>query len=209
VLPAAGLGVDIGQCQDAHRRRGGALRERLAVIADRFGGRGERRQNRQRDAGTAARGVDLELRRGAKPLDARAVLAPLGQPLLPEVRLLRGKGIRREAGAACLVFVDPRPEVRRREPRKGQQQVREIPLRIDRDGGDAVDRGFFDERQAQAGLAAAGHPDADRMGQQVPGVVEHRRAAGGGSRRIGLTAKIEDAELLEVSHDDFDDLVVW
>ena len=47
------------------------------------GRRGERAEDRQRQAGAAARRVDGELGRRLQPLDPRAVLTPVGQPLLP------------------------------------------------------------------------------------------------------------------------------
>jgi hypothetical protein len=54
-------------------------------------------------------------------------------------------------------------------------QVAEIALRIDRERGNAVDRGFFEQREAEARLAAAGHADADRVRRQILRVVEQRR----------------------------------
>ena len=48
---------------------------------------------------------------------------------------------------------------------------------VDADGRDAVDGGFLQQRQAQAGLAAAGHADADGVGRQVLRVVEHQVVA--------------------------------
>ena len=87
----------------------------LRVAAGRRRRRGKRAEDRQRQAGAAARRVDGEVGRGAKPLDPGAVLPPLGQASFQLRRLLRGVGVRRLAGAAGLVLVDPRTEVFRRQ----------------------------------------------------------------------------------------------
>jgi hypothetical protein len=199
VLAAAGLGIDIGQREHAHRRRRGALGQGLAVITNGLWRRRKRRQDRQRQTRATAWGVDGEVRRSPEALDARPVLAPVGEPLLPRGGLLRGVVVRRNAGAPCLLLVDPRPEVLGGEPWECQEEIRQVPLGIDRDRRHAVDRGFFDKGQAQAGFAAAGHADANRVGQQVARVVQDRLAglpAGG----IRPPPKVEDAELLKINH---------
>ena len=98
-----------------------------------------------------------------------------------------------------LVGIDPGREVLGAQLGKGEQQVGEVALGIDGDRRDAVDRRLFEQRQAQAGLAAAGHADADGVRRQVLRVVEQR------ARRLALRAvqvvapaEVEDAELLEV-----------
>ena len=92
-------------------------------------------------------------------------------------------------------------KVRRREIRKREQQIAEIALRVDADGRDAVDGGFFEQREAQARLAAAGHAHADRVRGEVLRVVEdqvvERRAL---ARGIELAPEIENAELFVVLH---------
>src|SRR5204863_8197932 len=109
------------------------------------------------------------------------------------------EGIRRDPGAARFVLVDPRTEVLGCQARERQEEVRQVPLGIDGNRRDAVDGGFLDERQAQPGLAAAGHADAKSVGDQVPGVVEDRLAERA-ALRIALPAEVEDAKLLEVPH---------
>src|SRR5262249_29760832 len=47
----------------------------------------------------------------------------------------------------------------------------EIALGVDDHGGNAVDGGFLQEADAQAGLARAGHADDDTVRGQVAGVV--------------------------------------
>ena len=67
-----------------------------------------------------------------------------------------------------------RGEILGRELRKREQQIAEIALGIDDDRGDAVDGRFFEQRQAEARLAAAGHADADGVRGQVLRVVEQQ-----------------------------------
>ena len=55
-----------------------------------------------------------------------------------------------------------------------QQGVGHIALGIDHQGRNAVQGGLFQQVDAQAGLARAGHADHDRMGGQVSRVVEQR-----------------------------------
>ena len=74
--------------------------------------------------------------------------------------------------------VDPRLEVARPKLGKGEHEIPEVPFGVDAQGGDAVDRRFFEQRQAEAGFAAAGHPDADRVGREVLRVVENRNLIG-------------------------------
>ena len=54
--------------------------------------------------------------------------------------------------------------------------------------------------EAQAGLAAAGHADADGMGHEVPRIVENRRVEGPRRRGVVFAAKIEETELFKVLH---------
>ncbi len=79
--------------------------------------------------------------------------------------------------------------------RKGQQQIAQVALRIDRDSGNAVDGGFFEQREAQAGLAAAGHADANRVRRQVARVIQEEIGSVRAARRIDFAAEIEGAEL--------------
>jgi len=70
-----------------------------------------------------------------------------------------------------------------------QQVVGEIALGIDQDCGDTLQRGFFEQDQAHAGFARAGHTGYDGMCGEVAGIVEgqfvgdHRL----GGEVIGLT----------------------
>ena len=122
------------------------------------------------------------------------------RPSRQRSRLLACERVRRDAGAPRLVFVDPRPEVFRREVRERQQQVREVPLRIDGDHGHAVDCGLLDQRKAQPGLAAARHADADGVRHEVTRVVEDGCFELFLGVEVVLATEVEDAELLEVLH---------
>ena len=85
---------------------------------------------------------------------------------------------------------------------KRQQQVAQVALGIDGDRRDAVDGRFFEQREAQARLAAAGHADADGVRGQILRVVQQQLVAQLLRRRVEFTAQVEDAELLEVRHRD-------
>ena len=134
--------------------------------------RGERRDDGDRDTGRAAGSVDREVGRVLQTRDTGAVLSPVGKALLPEACLVGRVLVQRAAGAPAILLVDPRREVLGGQIGKRQQQIADVTLGIDDEGGNAVDRGFFDERQTQAGLAAAGHADAHRVRDQILGVVQ-------------------------------------
>jgi hypothetical protein len=73
-----------------------------------------------------------------------------------------------------------------------EQEIGKIAFGIDDDGGDAIDGGFLKQADAEAGLAAAGHADADGVGDQVLGIEE--------KEAIVLFAEIEYAELFKILH---------
>ena len=85
-----------------------------------------------------------------------------------------------------------------RSSRKGQAEVGQIALRVDEEHGDAVEQRLLDEREAEAGLAAARHPDAHGMGDEILGVVEEEPGLGLLGPEVVRTPEVEDAELLEV-----------
>ena len=69
--------------------------------------RSERFQDRHRHAGVAARRVDGEVGRVSQSLDARAVLPPFGQAVLPQFGLLGGEVGGGQALLARVVLIDP------------------------------------------------------------------------------------------------------
>jgi Flp pilus assembly protein TadD len=94
------------------------------------------------------------MRSGSWPHSAR--------PLRQVSAVLRGEAASGQALARASRR-RPRAEILRGELREGEQQVAEVALGVDGDRRDAVDRGLLEQREAQAGLAAAGHADADRV----------------------------------------------
>ncbi len=74
--------------------------------------------------------------------------------------------------AQGLGFVDPGAEVFAAEFGEGKEKIAEVALRVDEDGGDAIQGGFLEQGEAEAGLAAARHADTDGMGGEILGVVE-------------------------------------
>ena len=150
--------------------------------------------------GLAARRVDRELRRRPQPADAFAVLIPGGQALAPQLGLGCGMLVGGQVLAPRVVLVDPRPELLGGELRKGEQQVAHVALGIDHQRGDAVDGRLFEQADAEAGLAAAGHADADRVGHQVLRVVEHLPVARLARLQVVRPAQIEGAQLLVALH---------
>ena len=115
-----------------------------------------------------------------------------GQSVLPQLRLLGREGGSIHTLIARLIGVHPRLEVLRAQFRKGEQEIRQIALRIDHQGRDAVDRRLFQQSDTKAGFAAACHADAHGVGHQIGRIVEQEPAV------IFSFAKVEDAELFIV-----------
>ena len=111
VLPALDR-VRLDAEQSQQRGRGGvdALAQQLRVLDDGRSRRGERLENRDRQARRAARSVHGEVRRLAQPPDAARVLPPGGEPVLPELRLLAGVLLGRDSLGPRVVLVDPGEE---------------------------------------------------------------------------------------------------
>src|SRR4026208_1447147 len=109
---------------------------------------------------------------------AAAVLAPGGQALGPGLGLCLREGVGSDALPSRVVLVDPGPEVGGPQLGEGEEEVAEVALGIDHQGGDAVKRRLLEEGQAEAGLSAARHAHAYRMGHEILGVVEEEPIAG-------------------------------
>ena len=180
----------------------GPLGQQLRVVATRpRGGAANELQDRDRHAGAAARRVDREVRGRPQPLDARAVLAPLRQALLPASRpRLRGKRVGVLPAAARLVLVDPGPELRRRRGREtsaadcrdrpsGSMAMtarrRWRPLRSATGTGPSC-RCRSSRRRPRV--------SRDRASRRAPA---RRRAPG---RHVVATPEVEEAQLFEVLH---------
>ena len=198
VLPALQrIGIEAQQIEQAGGCCANPLSEHIGVFEDRPGRRVKGSQDGNRNPGVAAGGVDNELRRIPKPPYARPVLPPLGQPVAPQDGLL----FRVLGGAqpllAGIVFINPGQKVLRFQFREGEQEIGQIPFRIDYDGGDGIYGRLLEQADAQAGLAAAGHADTDRMRQQVLRVIQKE---GPRRRGLGLTTQVEYAESFKLLH---------
>ena len=189
------------RAEQARGGRGDALAQDLLVLARRGLGRRERLQDRDRQPRGRARRVDREVGGVPQAPDARAVLAPLGQALLPHLGLLRREVVRREALArrASSSLIQGRKSSGARSGNV-EQQVAEVALRIDDDRRDAVDGGLLEQRQAEPGLAAARHADADGVRDEIARVVEQQVVPALLFREVERLAEVERAELLEVLH---------
>ena len=192
------VGVDAEQRQQAGRDGADLIAHGLRVGA--VGRRRERAEDRDGQAGLAAGRVDGEVGRVAQALDARAVLAPVGEALAPQLGLRLRVVVGRGARLGGVVLVDPRPEVLRAQGREREQQVGEVALGVDHDRGDAVDRGLLDDADAQAGLAGAGHADADGVRGQVLRVVEDIAVAQRLALDVVRLAEVEAPKSLDLVH---------
>jgi hypothetical protein len=131
--------------------------------------------------------------------DAGPVLAPVGQPLRPRVRLLLGEVLGGQTLARGLLRVHPGLEVLGLEVGEGEQEVAQIALGIHHDGRDPVDGRFLQQPDAQAGLAAARHAHAHAVGDEVFRVVEEE-VARLFRTKIVFPAEVERPQLFEVFH---------
>ena len=107
-------------------------------------------------AGGGARRVDGERGGVLERLDPGAVDAPRGQALLPGARHLGG-----------VTALHPGGEPVGRERREGEEQVPEVALGVEDQGGDAVEERLLDEIDAEAGLTRSGHADDHAVGGEV------------------------------------------
>ena len=174
--------------------------QQIHVVHDFRIRRREGLHDRKRPAGGAARCIQREFGGGAQPLDARAILAPLGKALRPLRRFGRGERFRSLAGSTRFIGVDPWRKVAGREPRERQQQISEIAFRIDRDDGNAVDRRLLDHVDAETGLAAAGHAGNHSMRDESGRIVKKGSVATRLGVGIDFTSEIEEPQLLEIFH---------
>ena len=184
----------------------------------------EATENRERQPVAARPGCRRRCRRRRASAAIRAAVLSRARPV-PRSSVARCCAANSSAvipGPAGLVLVDPGAEllavcsdgkVKRRSPRS--------PFGIDGDGRNPVDGGLLQEREAQAGLPAAGHPDAHRVRDQLARIEEERREIragrtgwngrfGGRGRARGErtgrlrhrdhAAQVEGTELFDVDH---------
>jgi hypothetical protein len=156
---------------------GDLLAQHLAVLFPEELRRFKRGQNAHRQTRIGAGGENRKM--GGRLQDAQTLRgnAPFPQTLPPQgSRVCRGL-LQALPLAARDVGVDPGLEILGSQLREVQQHVGDIALGVDHQGGDAVESGFFQQVDTQAGLARASHAHHHGMGGQVLGIVKQRLSA--------------------------------
>lgn len=180
-----GIGVELEETEEAGDGGLDAVGDGLGVVSIRGG---EGREDVDGTARGTAGGVDGHVDLLAQSADTVGRLAPGSEAFFPELGLLGGEVVGGDAFALGVLFVDPGAEVRGLEIREREEEIGEVAFGIDDDGGNAVDGGLFQQGEAEAGLAAAGHADADGVGDKVAGIVKERDVLSGfGGGVVGAT----------------------
>ncbi len=170
-------------------------------VLDHLGrGRGQRAEQRQRQAGAAAGRVQGDLGRLLQPADAIAVLVPSRQAGAPSLRLLCRKRVGLHPLPPRLLRIHPGRKIRRAQIRKGQQQVAQVPLGIDDQGGDAVDGRLLEQSDPQPCLPAAGHAHQQAVRDQISSVEQQRLRPRLMRARLAPPAQVKQPQLLVVLH---------
>ena len=183
--------VQTHQPEQGGDRAGDFLAQNLPVALPGDVGRFQRGQDADRDARVRAGCVDGELGGIFQRLDAARLDPPIRQPFLPVRCGAFGGLFDRLPGAPGFIRVDPGLEVLRQQVREVQQQVGHVAFGVDHDGRDAVQRRFFQQADAQTGLARAGHAHHECVRGQVGRVVKQRLVAGFACRRVKNTSQVE------------------
>ena len=185
-----GIGVEFEQAEEA--RRGG-----LHPIRDRFRIVGLRRvkggEDVDRYPAGASRRVNGNIHLFPQRANALGTLAPGGETLLPDIRLLGSVSIRIHSFSLRILLVDPWPEILGAQVRKGEQKVGQIPFGIDDNRRYSVNRGLLKQRQTEAGLSASGHSHTYGVGDQIPRIIEQRRVARSLLLQIVRATEVENA----------------
>ncbi len=196
VLAAAHrIGINAEETQKARGREADPIEEEFAILEQCRRRRGEGGEDRHRNAGRRARREDGEIGRFAQTLDPISILSPRGEAVPPQRALLRGEVVGRQILPLRVAFIDPWPEILRPQLREGEEQIAEIALRIDGDRRHAVERGLLDQADAEPGLAAARHADADGMGHEIARIIEEESGLRLPRGEIVGPSEIEGAEL--------------
>ncbi len=160
------------------------------LLPDRFGigplgRRRERLHKRDRHSETGAGRIHADVSRIFQSLNTGAILVACREARRPLLCLL------------CRVFAfrNPGEEVFRSKLGERQQEIRQIPFRIDDNRRNLVDRRLFEERNREAGLSASRHSDHDAVGREVARLIEVGMGGRAVSRRL---AEVKDAKLLVV-----------
>ena len=94
--------------------------------------------------------------------------------------------------------IDPRREVCRARLGNVRRRFSEIALRVDGQTGMPSIAASSMSVMPEPGLAAAGHADADGVGQEIAGVVEDEIVEAGAFLEIELLSEVEESELLVI-----------
>ncbi len=192
------LGVDSREREHAGDDCRGALGYEFGIGDDGRGRGLEGSQHRQGAGCTTPRSVDGEVGGLSKSGDALSGLTPFGQTLTPACRFAFGKRLWRKTLHAGFVDVHPRGKLRCLQIGEGEQQVREVAFRVDDQHREAVNRRLLNDPDAQAGLAAAGHPENHGVGDEIGRVVEQRHVGRFAGLAIDAASQIEEPELLVI-----------
>ena len=177
------VGFDAEKAEQASDDAKRLLADRLSIGP--FGRRGERFHERDRHSETGAWRIDTDVGRILQSLNTCAILVARRETSRPLLCLF------------CGIFSlgNPREEVFRPKLGERQQEIRQIPFRIDNNRRNLIDCGLFEERDREARLSASRHADYDAVGREVARLIEVRM----GGCAVGCRlAEIEDAELLVV-----------
>ncbi len=196
-----GVGVDANEGEQAGDGSRDAVAHGGGIVGQFRRGGGQRGEDGEGASGWRAGGIDGEFGGGAEAGDAVAVLSPGGEALAPGFGGLSGELVGRDLFARGFVFIHPGAEVGGGELGEGEQEVAHVAFGINDESGDAVNGGFLDDANAEAGFAGAGHADADGVGGEVFGFIQEGFVGGGESFGIVAAAQIKHAQFLEVGHD--------
>ena len=166
-----GIGIKLEQAKKAARHRLRPLSTRFGIVGGR---RLEGSEHVDRNATATARRVDDHVHLLSQRPDALRPLPPSCQALPPCFRLLLGIGSDVQSFSLRFFGIYPWLKILPPQIRKGEKQISEVSLRIDDDGRDSIEGGFFKKGQTKTGLPTAGHTDADGMSDEITRVVEHR-----------------------------------
>ena len=197
-----GVGGDADEAEDGAGGGFDAFGEEFGVVEDFEGGGGEGGEDGDGDAAVAAWGEDIDIDGLAEGADAIGGLAPVAEAFFPEGGLASGEGVGGLVFFGSVVLVDPGTEGVGGEVWEGEEEVGDIAFGVDDDGGDAVEGGFFEEGEAEAGFAAAGHAEDDAVGDEVFGVVEEELVLGGFGGDVVGAAEVEGAGFFVVGGGD-------
>jgi len=147
--------------------------------------------------GSASMPTSARMPERVQAADPLAGLPTGGEAVGPLLRRALGQGLERDSLALGGIGFQPGEEVARCQLGKRQQHVGEVALGIDDERRDAVERRLLDEPDEEAGLAAAGHADADGVRREPLGVHQEWLRRRPARPLVHLLSEIEDAQALD------------